>query len=225
MRIALAFLVPTLLVASCGTTSSPPSPVPASATPSVERTSSPSTHRAEAPGAGEAVAVFAGGCFWCMEPPFERLPGVKSAVSGYTGGTVEGPSYEEVCTGTTGHLEALRVVYDPSQVDYARLVDVFLHNVDPTQDDGQFCDRGTQYRSAIFVADDAERRIAEAALARAGETLHARIVTRVLPAGPFYDAEDYHQDFHRTHPMRYQEYRLGCGRDARLRELWGSDGH
>jgi peptide-methionine (S)-S-oxide reductase len=169
---------------------------------------------------GQAEAIFAGGCFWCMEKPFETVPGVVSVTSGFTGGDVPGATYDEVSRGGTGHFEAVRVVYDPTRVSYAALLEVFFHNVDPTQGDGQFCDRGDQYRSAIFVHDARERDEARAALKRAHATLHAPVVTQILDVVPFYVAEDYHQDFYRTHPERYTSYRLGCGRDARLRALW-----
>ena len=175
----------------------------------------------EALPAQQAGAVFAGGCFWCMERPFEELDGVISVLSGYTGGDLEGPSYDEVSSHRTNHLEAVRVLYDPSRVSYQQLLEVFWHNVDPTQADGQFCDRGRQYRSAIFVAGPEQRRLAEASRTRVDELLPGTVVTEITDAGPFWIAEDYHQDFYRTNPARYAEYRLGCGRDARLRELWG----
>ncbi|MBZ0116000.1 MAG: peptide-methionine (S)-S-oxide reductase MsrA [Sandaracinaceae bacterium] len=180
------------------------------------------TLAASPPMAGQAAAVFAGGCFWCMEPAFESLPGVLSVTSGYTGGRVPGPAYDDVSTGRTGHVEAVRVVYDPSRVDYARLLDVFWHNVDPTQDDGQFCDRGEQYRSAVFVASAEERRLAEASKARMEQHLGRRIVTTIRDAATFWIAEAYHQDYYRTHAEHYQRYRRGCGRDARLRAIWGA---
>ncbi|MBX3270558.1 MAG: peptide-methionine (S)-S-oxide reductase MsrA [Sandaracinaceae bacterium] len=169
-----------------------------------------------------AEAIFAGGCFWCMEGPFEALDGVRSVLSGYTGGHAQRPSYEDVGRGRTGHLEAVRVVYDPSRISYERLLEVFWHNVDPTDDGGQFCDRGATYRTAIFVLDAEQRRLAEASLARVRAELRQRVVTRVLNASTFWVAEAYHQDFHRTNPARYQSYRLSCGRDRRLRELWGA---
>lgn len=179
------------------------------------------TPRAPALSEGQAEAVFAGGCFWCMEHPFERLDGVASVTSGYIGGRVEGPSYEQVSRGGTGHAEAVRVVYDPDVVSYDRLLEVFWHNVDPTQRDGQFCDHGDQYRTAIFPVNDAQRRAAEASLARIRRQLDRPIATRIEPSAPFWVAEDYHQDFYRTHPVRYRTYRSGCGRDRRLQEIWG----
>jgi peptide-methionine (S)-S-oxide reductase len=178
--------------------------------------------------AAPAQAVFAGGCFWCMEGPFDVLPGVISTTSGYTGGHTKNPTYEEVSTGRTGHAEAVLVRYDPKVVSYEKLLDVFWHNIDPTQHDGQFCDHGTQYRTAIFYADDEQRRLAEAsrnALMKS-KPFKGDIVTEIAKAGAFYPAEDYHQDFYKKNPTRYKFYRAGCGRDARLKELWGaSAGH
>lgn len=175
---------------------------------------------AEAP---RARATFAGGCFWCMEPPFEALPGVSKATVGYTGGSVAHPTYEQVSAGTTGHAEAVEVEYDPSKITYEKLLDVFWHNVDPVTRDAQFCDHGRQYRTAIFYHDDAQRRAAEAskrALQASGK-LPGSIVTEIVVAGAFWPAEEYHQRYHEKNPIRYRYYRWGCGRDARLRELWG----
>ncbi|MGE0785350.1 MAG: peptide-methionine (S)-S-oxide reductase MsrA [Sandaracinaceae bacterium] len=182
------------------------------------------TRRADPPPNGQAAAVFAGGCFWCMETAFEGLRGVESVTSGYAGGRIDGPSYEQVSAGGTGHAESVRVVYHPDVITYAQLLDIFWHNVDPTQRDGQFCDHGNQYRTAIFVANAEERRLAEASRARAAEELHRDIVTEIDDAAPFWIAEDYHQDFFRTHPVRYRTYRTGCGRDRRLEALWGAPG-
>jgi peptide-methionine (S)-S-oxide reductase len=180
---------------------------------------------AGAAGAEPAVATFAGGCFWCMEPPFEALAGVASVTSGYTGGSDPDPSYESVSAGGSGHAEAVQVVYDPQQVSYEKLLDVFWHNVDPTVRDRQFCDVGSQYRSAIFVHDDEQRRLAEASRAalEASRRLPAPIVTQIVAAGRFHPAEAYHQDYAKKNPLRYRFYRTGCGRDARLRELWGAE--
>ncbi|MCA9488629.1 MAG: peptide-methionine (S)-S-oxide reductase MsrA [Myxococcales bacterium] len=171
--------------------------------------------------AGQAEAIFAGGCFWCMEAPFESIDGVDSVTSGYTGGRVQGPSYGEVSAGGTGHAESVRIVFDPARVSYADLLVHFWHNVDPTQRDGQFCDHGNQYRTEIFVVNAEQRRLAEASRAHAREELGRDIVTAITDAEAFWIAEDYHQDFYRTHPVRYHTYRQGCGRDARLRQLWG----
>ncbi|AHE98129.1 peptide-methionine (S)-S-oxide reductase MsrA [Thioalkalivibrio paradoxus] len=169
------------------------------------------------------LATFAGGCFWCMEPPFDALEGVISTTSGYTGGHLEDPSYEQVVTGGTGHYEAVQIVYDPAVVSYERLLQVYWRNIDPLDAGGQFCDRGDPYRSAVFYHDPEQRRQAEAALQRKGEHFEDRIATRILPAATFYEAEEYHQGYYRKNPIRYRYYRFTCGRDARLRELWGSE--
>ncbi|HEY5656547.1 MAG TPA: peptide-methionine (S)-S-oxide reductase MsrA [Myxococcota bacterium] len=168
-------------------------------------------------------ALFAGGCFWCMEPAFDEVPGVVSTTSGYTGGRVESPTYEQVSSGSTGHAEAVRVVYDPSQVTYEKLLDVFWHNIDPTVRNRQFCDTGSQYRSAIFASGPEERELAEASRRRVAERLGVPIQTEIVDAGAFYPAEEYHQDYYRKNPLRYAFYRRGCGRDARLAEIWGAD--
>ena len=168
-----------------------------------------------------AVATFAGGCFWCMEPPFDKLPGVRSTTSGYTGGHVPNPSYEMVSDGNTGHVEAVQVVYDPAQVSYERLLDVFWHNVDPLSGDGQFCDRGQTYVSAIFYHDDEQRRLAEDSQRKLGGRFTQPIVTKILPAAAFYPAEEYHQKYHEKNPARDTYYRWSCGRDLRLDDLWG----
>ena len=171
----------------------------------------------------KAVATFAGGCFWCMEGPFEKLPGVKSVTSGYTGGQKKNPTYEEVSSGGTGHAESVQILYDPSLVTYDQLLEVFWHNIDPLTPNAQFCDHGTQYRSAIYFHDDAQRQAAEASkqkLESSGQ-LHGKIVTEIVPAATFYPAEEYHQDYYKKNPVRYNMYRTGCGRDRRLKELWG----
>jgi peptide-methionine (S)-S-oxide reductase len=174
-----------------------------------------------------ASAMFAGGCFWSMEKSFEDVPGVLTAVSGYSGGTVANPSYEEVCSGTTGHYETVRVEYDPAKITYDQLLDIYWHNTDPTDPTGQFCDHGKQYQPVVFVADVTQRRAAEASkLALDGShVLKKPVVTRILPAGPFYPAEDYHQDFFKREPERYEAYRMGCGRDRVMTALWGKDAH
>ena len=173
--------------------------------------------------AENAVATFAGGCFWCMEPPFEALPGVVSVTSGYTGGTKTDPSYEEVSAGGTGHAESVEIVYDPAQVSFEKLLDVYWHNIDPTVADRQFCDVGTQYRTAIFVHDAVQRKAAEAARAEVQKKLGVPVKTQIVYAGPFYPAEEYHQDYYKKNPIRYGYYRHGCGRDARLKEIWGQE--
>jgi peptide-methionine (S)-S-oxide reductase len=176
-----------------------------------------------APAGERATALFAGGCFWCEETAFEGLPGVISVTSGYTGGQTKNPTYEQVSSGGTGHAESVEVVYDPAKTSYEKLLDVFWHNVDPTQANGQFCDHGTQYRSAIFYKDEAQRKAAEESKRRVEEQARfkGKIVTQIVPASTFYPAEEYHQDFYKKNPVRYQSYRQGCGRDARLKELWG----
>jgi peptide-methionine (S)-S-oxide reductase len=168
------------------------------------------------------TAVFAGGCFWCTEADFEKVPGVLGAVSGYTGGTSLNPTYEQVSAGGTGHYEAVQVTYDPARVSYEQLADYFLRTVDPLDADGQFCDRGESYRTALFVANDAQRSIAERETTKAGEELGQPVVTPILPAGAFYEAEGYHQDYSKRNSLKYRYYRGRCGRDARLAELWGN---
>ncbi|MEM9556315.1 MAG: peptide-methionine (S)-S-oxide reductase MsrA [Acidobacteriota bacterium] len=173
------------------------------------------------PAEGLARATFAGGCFWCMEPPFDTLDGVVSTTSGYTGGHEVRPTYKEVAYGRTTHAEAVEIVYDPQTISYERLLEVFWRNVDPTVMDRQFCDRGLHYRTGIFVHDAEQRRLAEASKAALVESKDFEILTPIDDAGPFYPAEEYHQDFYVKNPVRYKTYRVGCGRDARLRELWG----
>jgi peptide-methionine (S)-S-oxide reductase len=172
----------------------------------------------------QAEATFAGGCFWCMEHPFDQLTGVISVTSGYAGGHTKNPTYAEVSAGGTGHAESVRVVYDPDQVSYERLLDVFWHNVDPLTSDAQFCDHGSQYRSIIFYHDSAQQRLAEQSKheLEASGRFHQPIVTEVTAAGEFYPAEDYHQHYYRKNPIRYRFYRWSCGRDRRLKELWGA---
>ena len=184
----------------------------------------PRTAVLDASGGATAEAIFAGGCFWCTEKDFEAVPGVIEAVSGYTGGTTVDPTYEEVTRADTGHYEAVRVVYDPAQVSYAELVDYYFRTIDPTDARGQFCDKGDSYRTAIFATPE-QRAIAEAELAevRATKPFEAPVVTPVLDAQTFYDAEGYHQDYHKTNSLKYRFYRSGCGRDKRLRELWGDE--
>ena len=173
---------------------------------------------------GQAVATFAGGCFWCVESDFDKVPGVTATISGYTGGRTVNPTYEQVSSGSTGHAESVQVYYDPKKVSYDKLLDVYWHSIDPTTKDRQFCDAGTQYRTAIFYANEDQRKVAEASKARIEKEkpFKAPIVTQIVMAGPFYPAEDYHQDFYKKNPVRYQIYRTGCGRDARLKELWGA---
>ena len=170
-----------------------------------------------------AVAVFAGGCFWCSEADFDKLPGVLQTTSGYIGGSIENPTYEEVSSGRSGHFEAVPVRFDPRQTSYAKLLEAFWPSIDPLNGNGQFCDNGPQYRSAIFYLNAEQQRLAEAsknALAASGR-FQQPIATQILAATTFYAAEDYHQDYHRKNPLRYRYYRHGCGRDQRLQELWG----
>ncbi|MEO0408026.1 MAG: peptide-methionine (S)-S-oxide reductase MsrA [Cyanobacteria bacterium P01_A01_bin.135] len=175
--------------------------------------------------ADTSVATFAGGCFWCMEKPFEQLDGVVDTISGYTGGSVENPSYGQVSQGWTGHIESVQVTYDPEQVTYDELLDVFWRNVDPLDDGGQFCDRGEQYETRIFYHGEQQRQLAEASKTEVAGELEEEIVTPILAAETFYPAEDYHQNYYRTHPVRYRAYRFACGRDRRLEAVWGEAPH
>jgi peptide-methionine (S)-S-oxide reductase len=180
--------------------------------------------KVQAAGVGNLeTATFAGGCFWCMEPPFDKLDGVVSTTSGYTGGQTKNPSYEEVSSGVTGHAESVQVVFDPTKVSYTQLLEVFWHNVDPLTPAAQFCDHGSQYRTAIFYHGEEQKRLAEAskkALEQSGRFTKP-IVTEIVPAGEFYKAEEYHQDYYLNNPVRYKFYRYNCGRDAVLEQLWG----
>jgi peptide-methionine (S)-S-oxide reductase len=173
-----------------------------------------------------AHATFAGGCFWCMVEPFQKLPGVLSVTSGYTGGQKLNPTYEQMSSGSTGHAESIDVVYDPSKLTYERLLEVFWHNTDPLNASGQFCDNGRQYRTAIFFHDETQHRLAEESKKRVEAELHSTVVTEITTASTFYRAEEYHQDFYKKDPTQYHHYRQGCGRDRRLQQLWGpSAGH
>ena len=169
-----------------------------------------------------AVATFAGGCFWCVESDFDKVDGVISTTSGYTGGTLANPTYQDVGHGGTGHAEAVEIVYDPAKVSYEKLLDVFWHNHDPLAKNRQFCDRGDQYRPAIFYHNDEQRRLAEATKAKHQQRFKQPIQTEIVAAGRFYKAEEYHQDYYLKNPIRYKFYRYNCGRDARLEELWGA---
>ncbi len=169
-------------------------------------------------------ATFAGGCFWCMEAPFDQLPGVISVTPGYAGGHKKNPTYQEVSAGSTGHAEVVQIVYDPSKITYTRLLDVFWRNIDPTVKNRQFCDSGDQYRSAIFYYTEEQRSIAaksKAALEKS-KPFREAIVTEISKATEFYPAEEYHQHYYKKNPLRYAYYRNGCGRDSRLKELWGN---
>ncbi|MGB3542019.1 peptide-methionine (S)-S-oxide reductase MsrA [Rubrivirga sp.] len=212
-RLYLAFALPvvvlTTLAAGCATTQ----PEPA-AGPTVGMEIDPA--RAD-------TAVFAGGCFWCMEKPFEELEGVASVVSGFAGGDVPNPTYDQVTTKTTGHYEVVEVIYDATVVPYDTLLQVYWHNVDPLDGGGQFCDRGSPYRPAIFVSTASERAAAEQTKEFLNGRFSSPVAVEILDAAPFYAAEEYHQDFYRTNPARYTSYRIGCRRDARLDELWGDN--
>lgn len=179
--------------------------------------------KAAAPASNLAKAIFAGGCFWCVESDFDKIPGVISTTSGYTGGNTVNPSYEQVSSHTTGHAEAVEVVYDPAKVSYERLVTYFWHTIDPTVKDQQFCDHGSPYRTAIFTNGPEQLKVAQAARATLEKTKPFKepVVTEIVPAGVFYPAEDYHQDYYKKNPIRYKYYRASCGRDARLQQLWG----
>lgn len=173
--------------------------------------------------ANARIALFAGGCFWSVERDIEAVPGVVSAVSGFAGGRTQDPTYEQVTAGGTGHLEAVAVTYDPARISYRELARRFLRVIDPTDDGGQFCDRGASYRTAIFALDAGQRRDAQAALAEANRVLRGRVVTPARGPARFYPAEAYHQDYARRNPVHYNAYRRGCGKDARLRAVWGAE--
>jgi len=173
--------------------------------------------------AATAKATFAGGCFWCMEPPFDKLDGVFSTISGYAGGTKKNPTYEEVSAGKTGHAEVVQITYDPKKITYEKLLEVFWHNVDPLTPNRQFCDVGSQYRTAIFYHDETQKRLAEESKKALAKRFKEPIVTEIVAASEFYPAEDYHQDYYIKNPLRYKYYRYSCGRDQRLEALWGPD--
>ncbi len=185
------------------------------------------TGKEGAPAEGQklAKATFAGGCFWCMEHPFDALEGVVSVTSGYTGGSKKNPTYEEVSAGGTGHAESVQIVYDPAKIGYAKLLEVFWHNIDPTTPNRQFCDTGTQYRSAVFYYDEEQKKLAEESKRELERTkpFQGSIVTEIAPASEFYPAEEYHQQYYKKNPIRYKFYRYNCGRDQRLKELWGKN--
>jgi peptide-methionine (S)-S-oxide reductase len=170
-------------------------------------------------------AVFAGGCFWCVESDFDKLDGVVSTTSGYTGGTVDRPTYEQVSHEKTGHYEAVKVTYDPDKVSYGDLVDYFFHHIDPTDAAGQFCDKGESYRSAVFVANDEQREVAETEVGMINESgvLDAPVVTKIVDASTFWPAETYHQDYYKKNPLKYRYYRTACGRDARVKKVWAGE--
>ncbi len=180
--------------------------------------------KAEAAAQGAlAKATFAGGCFWCMEPPYDELDGVLSTISGYMGGTKKNPTYEEVSSGRTGHAEVVQVTYDPAKITYSKLLEVFWPNIDPLTPNRQFCDGGSQYRAAIFYHDESQKRLALESKTAVAKRFKEPVVTEIVPASTFYPAEDYHQDYYKKSPIRYKFYRYGCGRDQRLTELWGTE--
>ncbi|OYU32968.1 MAG: peptide-methionine (S)-S-oxide reductase [Comamonadaceae bacterium PBBC2] len=191
--------------------------------PVVAQTKPAAPAAASTPTATTARAIFAGGCFWCVESDFDKIPGVIATTSGYTGGNTANPSYEQVSGHGTGHAEAVEVVYDPAKVSYERLVEYFWHTIDPTVKDQQFCDRGSPYRTAIFAVGAEQLKIAQASRAALEKTKPFKepVMTEITPAGAFYPAEDYHQDYYKKNPIRYKYYRSSCGRDARLAQLWG----
>ena len=174
-------------------------------------------------GQNMGVATFAGGCFWCIEADFEKVPGVLKVISGYTGGTKENPTYEEVSSGATGHLEAVQVYYEPSRVTYEELLALFWRHIDPTDPGGQFVDRGSQYRSAIFYHDEEQKRLAEESKEKLNESgkFKRPVVTEIIKFTGFYEAEAYHQDYYKKAPLRYRGYRNGSGRDQFLKRVWG----
>lgn len=170
-----------------------------------------------------AEAVFAGGCFWCMEPPYDRQPGVTATISGYTGGELEEPTYDDVSSGDTDHIEVVKVEYDADQISYEQLLEIYWRNIDPFAVGRQFCDQGDQYRSAIFYQNDEQRELAEASKAEMEDRFDEEIATEILPAETFWKAEEYHQNYYDKNPVRYKFYRFSCGRDDRLEEVWGDE--
>jgi peptide-methionine (S)-S-oxide reductase len=176
---------------------------------------------ASAPSGATAKATFAGGCFWCMEPPFDKLDGVSATVSGYIGGKKKNPTYEEVITGTTGHAEAVQITYDPKKISFEKLLEIFWRNIDPLTANAQFCDTGSQYRAGIFYHDESQKKLAEESKKTIAKRFKEPVVTEITAAAEFYPAEDYHQDYYMKNPLRYKLYRYNCGRDQRLEKLWG----
>tara|TARA_R110002051_G_scaffold120915_1_gene194083 strand:+ start:1216 stop:1845 length:630 start_codon:yes stop_codon:yes gene_type:complete len=172
---------------------------------------------------GNAEATFAGGCFWCMEPPYDSQPGVSATISGYIGGELENPTYDDISRGGTGHAEVVQIEYDSEQISYEQLLEIFWRNIDPFAVDRQFCDVGDQYRSAIFYHDESQRELAEASKAEMEERFDREIATQIVPATTFWAAEEYHQDYYQKNPVRYKFYRFSCGRDDRLEEVWGEE--
>jgi peptide-methionine (S)-S-oxide reductase len=190
--------------------------------PSGTDSGSPVAADSTLPAAVADTATFAGGCFWCMEPPYDEIDGVAATISGYSGGEIANPTYRQVAGGQTNHTETVQIIYDSTKVDYERLLRIYWHNVDPFDGTGQFCDRGAQYRPAIFVHDEQQRRLAEETKATVAAQFDPPIAVEIEPLSAFYAAEEYHQNFYQKNPRRYKTYRRGCGRDARLQEVWGT---
>lgn len=224
MRTTLALFAATLILIACaaaGTAETKDGETgPGTAMPTASESALPTSFAPAALDDKNGVAIFAGGCFWCVESEYDDLPGVVAAISGYIGGPELNPAYKQVAAGKTGHTEAVRIVFDPAVVTYAQLLDLFWKNHDPFRKNAQFCDRGTQYRPGIFPLNAAQRELAHRTKGEVAERFGEDVVTEVTDAGVFWTAEDYHQDFHHKNPSHYQRYRMGCGRDARLKELW-----
>ncbi len=224
MRPILPFFAVAITLIACaaaGTSDSAPA-APGTAVPTVSDEGLAPSYPPSATEGERGVAIFAGGCFWCVESEYDDLPGVFAAVSGYIGGPETAPTYKQVASGATGHTEAVRVVFDPSVVTYEQLLDRFWKNHDPFRADAQFCDRGTQYRPGIFPLDADQREAAHRTKGEVAKRFGEDVVTEITDAGVFWTAEDYHQDFHHKNPGHYLRYRMGCGRDKRLKEIWGS---
>ena len=218
---ALSIGVVTLHLLGCDSPTTPTESVslPKTARDNRELQTDETTSEANAP--ETEIATFAGGCFWCMEPPFDKMDGVLRTTSGYIGGRIKNPTYKQVSSGSTGHLEALEVEYDPQKVTYDQLLTLYWHNVDPTQKDGQFCDHGSQYRTAIFYHSDEQQQLAKSSKQKKEEELGRTLFTELIKASDFYHAEDYHQDYYTKNPTKYKFYRWNCGRDAQLNRIWG----
>ncbi len=228
---AIGSLLMFTAISACAQSSTPPAAARVTETKATAAEPAAQATRVKPAAAGpasrNAVAIFAGGCFWCMEPPFDKLAGVTSTTSGYTGGHVANPTYEQVSAGGTGHAESVKVTYDPTKVSYSTLLNVYWHNIDPVAVNRQFCDGGDQYRSAIFPIGDEQKRLAEVSkkALQASGRFDRPIATQIVAASAFYPAEGYHQDYYRTNPLRYKFYRASCGRDKRLEQVWGAATH
>ena len=220
MRLILVPFALSLAMVSCGSSESN---ARSDSALSADRTMPAVSSAKATPGAAVDTAIFAGGCFWCMEPPYDKLDGVLSTTSGYTSGSVVNPTYEQVSAGGTGHTEAVQVVFDPARVTYNRLLHVFWRNIDPFARDQQFCDRGNQYRSGIYPRNASQRKAAEASLRTVVARFSQPVATEIVAATPFFAAEEYHQDYYTKNPLRYRYYRATCGRDRRLEKIWGDE--